>query len=138
MKRAKLIEEEVTRIIVQSTMTMPEEDALDELVTHHACHTADKLGCHFYIPRDGEILTPVQPYERGNWEARYGSTSIFVVIEGGMSDDGEIANNYMAGQLCWLKSIVKNLKKMYPKAELTLYHELFKGINPVLTKEQIT
>lgn len=137
MKRANLIEEEVKHIIVSATMTMPEEDALADLLVEHVCRTPDKLGCHFYIPRDGEIITPVEPTKRGNWFARYGEDSIFIIVEGGLDKDANIANNFMAGQICWLKGIVKNLKKMYPNAELTLHNELFLGINPVITKEQI-
>lgn len=137
MKRAKLKTEEVTRIIVSATMTMDEEEALEALVIEHCCHTPEKLGCHYYIQKDGDVLTPVSHEERGNWFARYGSTAIFIVVEGGLDDDGQVSNNFMAGQLCWIKGTVKTLKKIYPNAELTLHRELFLGVNPVLTKEQI-
>ena len=135
MNRAMLNPEEVTRIIVSSTMTMPSEDALNDLVIEKCCHTPEKLGCHFYIPRDGEMLTPVDSIERGNWFHRYGQCSIFIVIEGGLDNDAQIANNYMAGQLQTLKAVVSNMQRLYPNAIPTMHHELFLGVNPVLNEE---
>ena len=135
MNRAMLNPEEVTRIIVSSTMTMPSEDALNDLVIEKCCHTPEKLGCHYVLLRNGDVLTPVSDDERGNWFSRYGETSIVIVIEGGMNDEGQISSNYYVGQLNALRSITKNLKKKYTTAVVTPHHELFLGVNPVIDKE---
>jgi len=132
MKRAKLIPEEVTRIVVSSTMTMPDEDVADQLTIEHAVKSVEQLGCHYLIMRDGEVFTPVADDERGNWFSRYGSTSVVIVIEGGLNEEAQIASNYYAGQLNALKDITEKLSKKYSNAKVTMHHELFLGVNPVL------
>ena len=137
MIRAKLVEEEVNRIIVSATMTMPDEDALKDLMIEKVEHSPEGLGCHFILLRDGEIITPVADDERSNWFNRYGRSAIIIVIEGGLDDQAQIANNYYPAQVNALKGIVKAMKKKYTNAQLTLHHELFLGVNPVITKEEI-
>ena len=132
MKRAKLIPEEVTRLIISSTMTMPDEDVPELLTIEHAVNSVDQLGCHYLIMRNGDVVNPVSDDERGNWFSRYGSTSIVIVIEGGLNEEAQIASNYYAGQLNALRAITKSLSKKYTNAKVTMHHELFLGVNPVL------
>ena len=137
MKRAKLVPEEVTRIVVSATMTMPSEDAMNDLLIEHVELIPEQLGCHFLLMMNGDVFTPVADDERSSWFHRYGSTAIIIVIEGGLTDEAQIANNYYPSQKTALRNIVKAMKKKYPNAELTLHHELFLGVNPVLEKSEI-
>lgn len=137
MKRNKLITEEVTSIIVSSTMTMPDEDALKELLIEHCESFVKDLGCHYILMKNGDIHKPVADDERGNWFARFSPMSVVVVIEGGLDSKGNLDKNYSSNQLKSLKEIVIDLQNKYPAAELKLHGDLFFGANPVITKEDI-
>ena len=127
MKRAKLIPEEVEYIVVGSTMTAPDEEF------------TDKDGMHFYIDRDGVVSTPVADDERGNFLPRYAQNSIVIIIEGGYTDDGTpSAKSYFRNQLLSVQGISQTMLRKYPNAALTMWHELKKGINPVVSAKDIT
>jgi hypothetical protein len=127
MKRAKLIPEEVEYIVVGSTMTAPDEEF------------TDKDGMHFYIDRNGVVSTPVEDDERGNFLPRYAQNSIVIIIEGGYTDDGTpSAKSYFRNQLLSVQGISQTMLRKYPNAALTMWHELKKGINPVVSAKDIT
>ena len=126
MKRAKLNSEEVEYIVVGSTMTAPDEEF------------TEKDGMHFYIDKDGIISTPVADDERGNFLPRYAHNSIVIIIEGGYTDDGvPSAQSYYRNQLLSVHGIAKTMMLKYPNSALTMWHELKKGINPVITAKDI-
>ena len=126
MKRAKLNSEEVEYIVVGSTMTAPDEEF------------TEKDGMHFYIDKDGIVSTPVESDERGNFLPRYAHNSIVIIIEGGYTDDGvPSARSYYRNQLLSTQGIVKTMMRKYPNSALTMWHELKKGINPVITAKDI-
>ena len=110
---------------------------MNDLLIEHVELIPEQLGCHFILMMNGDVFTPVADDERSNWFHRYGSTAIIIVIEGGLTDEAEIANNYYPSQKAALRNIVKEMKKKYTNAQLTLHHELFLGVNPVITKEEI-
>lgn len=126
MKRAKLITDEVDLIVVGSTMTAPDEDP----------YTTD--GMHFFIDRRGVVTTPVPDDERGSYLPRYSRRSILIVLEGGYTDDGiPSAGSYWRNQLLSVEAICRNMLKKYPNSKLTMWHELKKGINPIITPDDI-
>jgi hypothetical protein len=126
MKRAKLNPDEVLYVVVGSTMTAPDEPFTDE------------DGMHFYINAEGIVTTPVADDERGNFLPRYAHNSIVIIIEGGYTDDGiPSATSYYRNQLMSVEAISKMMLRKYPNAALTMWHQLKKGINPVLTPEDI-
>ena len=127
MRRAKLDPDEVLYVVVGSTMTAPDEPFTDE------------DGMHFYINAEGIVTTPVPDDERGNFLPRYAHNSIVIIIEGGYTDDGiPSATSYYKNQLLSVKAISTMMLRKYPHARLTMWHELKKGINPIITPKDIT
>lgn len=135
MKRANLNEDEVTRIIIMSTMTMQDTGALADLIAQRSASGGLDLGCHYYICGDGEVLRPVSCEQRGDFIPRYGRTSIVIVLEGGLDEEGKPTKYYSTDQLVALQTIVRHMGSLYPMAQPTFYRELFRGINPVIEHE---
>lgn len=139
MIRAKLVAEDVLYVVVGSTMTTPEESGIEKELEHANTTNLKDLGMHYYVDSNAVVTQPVEPTERGNRLARYQSNSIVIIAEGGYDETGEPSTaSYTQAQLDAIKATCDSMLRTYPNARLTLWHELRKGINPVLSTEAIS
>ena len=81
-------------------------------------------GYHYYIRKDGTCLTG-RPEERmGAHAAGYNAGSIGVCYEGGLDADGQPADTRTAAQKAALLSLLRELRRRYPQAEILGHCEL--------------
>jgi len=135
MKSAKLEPEEVTRIIIQATMTVPSDTGLVDVLSKRVRAGFTDLGCHFFIANNGNIHSSVPVTHRGTSVQRYSKSSTHILINGGSDRRGRPENNYSEEQLHTLRWAVNLLTNLYPHAKPTMYRELFRGVNPVIDHE---
>lgn len=135
MKRAQLRPEEVSRIIIVATMTPPSEEGLADWIAARSLGGYRDVGFHYYIDSLGGIVAGVSDSERGGIVPRYARSAVVVLLQGGADKRGEPFNNFDLGQMQSLRLLVNDIQKKYPKAQPTLYRELFRGVNPVFAHE---
>ena len=121
MRRARLKPHEVTRVILTATMS-PEHVSVDDLREQRRADGFLDLGWHYYVDRNAMVHFGVPVTERGSYFARYGSTSVVILVEG----DGSHSNE----QFLAIARLIETVQREYPNAVPTLHSELFRGTNP--------
>lgn len=77
-----------------------------------------KIGYHFVIKTDGTIETGRPITEAGAHVAGHNSTSIGICMIGGVNKQGKSENNFTLEQFASLATLLTDLLKKFPKAEI--------------------
>ena len=89
----------------------------------------DGTGYHFYIRRDGQILT-TRPVERAGAHARgYNAHSIGIAYEGGLDHYGNPKDTRTEWQRHSLRVLVRALLMDYPEAKVAGHRDLSPDLN---------
>ena len=89
----------------------------------------DGTGYHFYIRRDGQILT-TRPVERAGAHAKgYNAHSIGICYEGGLDEEGRPADTRTQAQRFALLDLLTILKHQYPEAQIMGHYQLSASIH---------
>lgn len=89
------------------------------------------LGCgyHYVIRRDGELEEGRPLNEAGAHAAGFNRNSIGICLAGGVNAKGKAENNFEGVQFKTLKSLVYQLKCLYPDARVVGHRDLSPDLN---------
>lgn len=120
---------QIKRIFVHCTAG-PQTQTVAEIQKYWKTHNKwTSPGYHYIIKPDGEIV-PLQPEDKpSNGVAGYNSTAINVCYIGGVDKQGRPVDNRTEAQKKALSTILKDLHKRYPKAEILGHRDIW-GSDP--------
>ena len=116
----------VTLIIVHCSATKATSNYsfLDCKADHIQNRRYTDIGYHFYITRDGEIYRG-RPLERNGAHCKtHNAHSIGICYEGGLDGHGNPADTRTLMQKGSLLALLRELKRMFPKAIILSHHDL--------------
>ena len=120
---------EVNLLVVHCTATRCNKDfPVSTLRASHKARGFADIGYHFYITRDGETH-PCRPvHQIGAHATGWNDKSIGICYEGGLDEDGRIADTRTYAQKCALLDLLRQLKTDYPKAKILGHYQLSENI----------
>ena len=120
---------EVNLLVVHCTATRCNKDfPVSTLRASHKARGFADIGYHFYITRDGETH-PCRPvHQIGAHAAGWNDKSIGICYEGGLDENGRIADTRTYAQKCALLDLLRQLKTDYPKAKILGHYQLSENI----------
>ena len=120
---------EVNLLVVHCTATRCDKDfPVSTLRASHKARGFADIGYHFYITRDGETH-PCRPvHQIGAHAAGWNDKSIGICYEGGLDENGRIADTRTYAQKCALLDLLRQLKTDYPKARILGHYQLSENI----------
>jgi N-acetylmuramoyl-L-alanine amidase len=120
---------EVNLLVVHCTATRCNKDfPVSTLRASHKARGFADIGYHFYITRDGETH-PCRPvHQIGAHATGWNDKSIGICYEGGLDENGRIADTRTYAQKCALLDLLRQLKTDYPKAKILGHYQLSENI----------
>lgn len=120
---------EVNLLVVHCTATRCNKDfPMSTLRASHKARGFADIGYHFYITRDGETH-PCRPvHQIGAHATGWNDKSIGICYEGGLDENGRIADTRTYAQKCALLDLLRQLKTDYPKAKILGHYQLSENI----------
>ena len=120
---------EVNLLVVHCTATRCNKDfPVSTLRASHKARGFADIGYHFYITRDGETH-PCRPvHQIGAHATGWNDKSIGICYEGGLDENGRIADTRTYAQKCALLDSLRQLKTDYPKAKILGHYQLSENI----------
>ena len=120
---------EVNLLVVHCTATRCNKDfPMSTLRASHKSRGFADIGYHFYITRDGETH-PCRPvHQIGAHATGWNDKSIGICYEGGLDENGCIADTRTYAQKCALLDLLRQLKTDYPKAKILGHYQLSENI----------
>ena len=120
---------EVNLLIVHCTATRCNKDfPVSTLRASHKARGFADIGYHFYITRDGDTH-PCRPvHQIGAHATGWNDKSIGICYEGGLDENGRIADTRTYAQKCALLDLLRQLKTDYPKARILGHYQLSENI----------
>ena len=120
---------EVNLLVVHCTATRCNKDfPVSTLRASHKARGFADIGYHFYITRDGETH-PCRPvHQIGAHATGWNDKSIGICYEGGLDENGCIADTRTYAQKCALLDLLRQLKTDYPKAKILGHYQLSENI----------
>ena len=120
---------EVNLLVVHCTATRCNKDfPVSTLRASHKARGFADIGDHFYITRDGETH-PCRPvHQIGAHATGWNDKSIGICYEGGLDENGRIADTRTYAQKCALLDLLRQLKTDYPKAKILGHYQLSENI----------
>ena len=120
---------EVNLLVVHCTATRCNKDfPVSTLRASHKARGFADIGYHFYITRDGETH-PCRPvHQIGAHATGWNDKSIGICYEGGLDENGRIADTRTYAQKCALLDLLRQLKTDYPKARILGHYQLSENI----------
>ncbi len=120
---------EVNLLVVHCTATRCNKDfPVSTLRASHKSRGFADIGYHFYITRDGETH-PCRPvHQIGAHATGWNDKSIGICYEGGLDENGCIADTRTYAQKCALLDLLRQLKTDYPKAKILGHYQLSENI----------
>ncbi|MDO4165467.1 MAG: N-acetylmuramoyl-L-alanine amidase [Bacteroides sp.] len=117
-------------IVIHCSATREDQPFTEqELEAAHRLRGFDGTGYHFYIRRDGRILT-TRPVERVGAHARgYNRESIGICYEGGLDHYGLAKDTRTQWQRHSLRVLVRALLMDYPEARVVGHRDLSPDLN---------
>jgi len=105
----------ITRIIIHCSATKENETySIEQLKRDHLSRGFSDIGYHFYITREGMILSCRPLIKIGAHCKGFNSDSIGVCYEGGLDVYGKLKDTRTPLQKEALKGVVRDLKDIYP------------------------
>ena len=120
---------EVNLLVVHCTATRCNKDfPVSTLRASHKARGFADIGYHFYITRDGETH-PCRPvHQIGAHATGWNDKSIGICYEGGLDENGRIADTRTYAQKCALLDLLRQLKTDYPKARILGHYQLSENV----------
>lgn len=120
---------EVNLLVVHCTATRCNKDfPVSTLRASHKARGFADIGYHFYITRDGETH-PCRPvHQIGAHATGWNDKSIGICYEGGLDENGRIADTRTYAQKCALLDLLRQLKTDYPEAEILGHYQLSENV----------
>ena len=120
---------EVNLLVVHCTATRCNKDfPVSSLRASHKARGFADIGYHFYITRDGETH-PCRPvHQIGAHATGWNDKSIGICYEGGLDENGRIADTRTYAQKCALLDLLRQLKTDYPGAEILGHYQLSENV----------
>ena len=120
---------EVNLLVVHCTATRCNKDfPVSSLRASHKARGFADIGYHFYITRDGETH-PCRPvHQIGAHATGWNDKSIGICYEGGLDENGRIADTRTYAQKCALLDLLRQLKTDYPEAEILGHYQLSENV----------
>lgn len=114
----------ITRIIVHCTATKAgREVTVAEIDSWHRARGFRKIGYHYVVNLQGEVLAGRQEAEIGAHCLGRNANSIGVVYVGGLDDSGNPADTRTDAQKISLRRLIEDLKARYPSATVHSHYE---------------
>ena len=115
----------ITLIIIHCSATCEDRPFTEQaLEAAHRQRGFDGTGYHFYIRRDGRILTTRSPERPGAHARGYNAHSIGICYEGGLDVNGRPADTRTLRQKEAMHRLVANLLQSYPEARVVGHRDL--------------
>ena len=123
---------EVNLLVVHCTATRCNKDfPVSSLRASHKARGFADIGYHFYITRDGETH-PCRPvHQIGAHATGWNDKSIGICYEGGLDENGRIADTRTYAQKCALLDLLRQLKTDYPEAAILGHYQLSENVRKV-------
>ena len=120
---------EVNLLVVHCTATRCNKDfPVSSLRASHKARGFADHGYHFYITRDGETH-PCRPvHQIGAHATGWNDKSIGICYEGGLDENGRIADTRTYAQKCALLDLLRQLKTDYPEAAILGHYQLSENV----------
>lgn len=120
---------EVNLLVVHCTATRCNKDfPMSTLRASHKARGFADIGYHFYITRDGDTH-PCRPvHQIGAHATGWNDKSIGICYEGGLDENGRIADTRTYAQKCALLDLLRQLKTDYPKAKILGHYQLSENV----------
>mgnify|MGYP002689936874 CR=1 FL=1 len=120
---------EVNLLVVHCTATRCNKDfPMSTLRASHKARGFADIGYHFYITRDGETH-PCRPvHQIGAHATGWNDKSIGICYEGGLDENGRIADTRTYAQKCALLDLLRQLKTDYPEAAILGHYQLSENV----------
>lgn len=120
---------EVNLLVVHCTATRCNKDfPVSTLRASHKARGFADIGYHFYITRDGETH-PCRPvHQIGAHATGWNDKSIGICYEGGLDENGRIADTRTYAQKCALLDLLRQLKTDYPEAAILGHYQLSENV----------
>ncbi len=120
---------EVNLLVVHCTATRCNKDfPVSSLRASHKARGFADIGYHFYITRDGETH-PCRPvHQIGAHATGWNDKSIGICYEGGLDENGRIADTRTYAQKCALLDLLRQLKTDYPEAAILGHYQLSENV----------
>lgn len=121
---------EINLIVIHCSATCEDRPFTEQVLeAAHRRRGFDGIGYHFYIRRDGRILT-TRPVERVGAHARgYNANSIGICYEGGLDTHGLPKDTRTEWQHHSLRVLVRALLMDYPEAKVRGHRDLSPDTN---------
>ena len=129
MNFKQIPQEQMKYIVVHCAATRPSMDiGAEEITRWHRERKFLTIGYHYVIRRNGTVETGRPLGSVGAHVEGHNSVSVGICLVGGVKEDGKTAeNNFTKEQFKALETLLKQVKKAYPKAEIVGHHDLDKG-----------
>ncbi|GAB5506697.1 MAG: hypothetical protein Rhirs2KO_18600 [Rhizobiaceae bacterium] len=112
-------------LVVHVTATPPSLDiGAKEVDAMHKARGWSGIGYHFVIRRDGRIERGRDERAIGAHVAGFNSASLGIALVGGVDGRGRPENNMTAEQFTSLETLLRDLAKRYPDAEVCGHRDL--------------
>lgn len=120
----------ITLIIIHCSATCEDRPFTEQaLEAAHRQRGFDGTGYHFYIRRDGRILTTRSPERPGAHARGYNAHSIGICYEGGLDHYGMPKDTRTEWQRHSLRVLVRTLLLDYPGAQVVGHRDLSPDLN---------
>jgi len=117
---------DIDRVIVHCSATKPSMDVDAALIRkwHVEERSWSDIGYHFVIKRDGEIeqgraIDVIGAHCRG-----HNTDSVGICLVGGLSDEGEPAENFLGVQYQSLYELLKSFRLIFPDVDIVGHRDL--------------
>lgn len=110
----------ITHLVVHCSATKPSVAVDAKMIDRwHRERGFLKIGYHFVIKRDGTVETGRPLDEPGAHVAGHNALTIGICLAGGLNEKtGKSENNYTDEQFASLTGVLKQLKELFPTAEI--------------------
>lgn len=117
-------------IVIHCTATRDDERLSEELLDeYHRILGYDGCGYHYYIRRDGNIISMRPLSKVGAHALGYNSHSIGIAYEGGLDNEGKPKDTRTMYQRNSLQLLVDSLLRSFPGAKVVGHRDLSPDLN---------
>ena len=127
---AKKVNRKINLIVVHCSATRVDRDYTpDQLERDHRARGFNSAGYHFYIRKNGYVH-PLRPLEMiGAHVLGYNRDSVGICYEGGIGTGRKPADTRTAEQKASLLRVLKELRGIFPNAEILGHRDLSPDLN---------
>ncbi len=117
-------------IVIHCTATREDRRlSEEELERYHRSLGYQECGYHFYVKRDGNIVTMRDMSKPGAHVRGYNSNSVGIAYEGGLDANEDPKDTRTERQRDSLQLLVSSLRRDYPEAKVVGHRDLSPDLN---------